>query len=541
MARSFPNIFKMINSNSWGHGYFTEMTYPGYAFSELAPLWMDFACMTQGKSPGRFREGQPFRYLELGSGLGVGLCLLAAAYPEGAFVGVDLHPAHIAYSEWLVQELQLSNISFYEGNFLEMGAETPILPFDTCLRFNYIAAHGIVSWISPVVRDTLFRAVDYLLCPGGLFYCSYNTFPGWLERSAYKAIADLERRRSPGTEVLSAFRRASHTINRLLDQSQGVSALGMAMPRLTEQLRDIENTKNTGYLCGEFAHDYWQPFYVGDLHRLAAEHRLFFAASASLPENHPSLLPDYLSSVIAEESDPLMCQALLDLAINQSFRRDIFVRGVLPFSRTAQRGQLYLYRLRLIESSLSDPVESQQIHTTLGTFSDQAGHLTEIEGLLRDQPLSLVEIEQAIGIPLDNLLILVSLLLHSERIGLDRGDAGIQAIESCRIVNSRLMELMQGGHNLGYLAAPLVGHGALSFAGLDAFVLDGIRQGLQGEVLSGCVWMGMQAAGAQLRDPNGNLLSDPQDCLRLISEHINAFRSHALPRLARIGVVDEVF
>jgi len=528
----------MQRDSGWGQGYFMGATYPGYCFSEMSPGWLDFSCLLGSHNPWRRSLSTPFRFLELGSGLGVGLCLLAAAYPEGRFIGVDLHPAHIAYSQWLASELSLANISFHEADFLDMGACPPSLPFANSLRFDYIAAHGIISWIAPEIRSALFRATSALLRPGGIFYCSYNTFPGWLERSTFKALADLERRLVSEADVLSGFSRATNTIQRLMATSEAPSALGSALPRLAKQLEDISDTKSAGYLCGEFAHEHWQPFYVGDVHRLAADHRLTFAASASLPENHPNLLPPHLATVVQNESDPLIRQAVFDLAINQSFRRDIFVKGALPLSRTAQQQQLAAVRLRRVAPPPADRAEAVTIPTSLGTITDDSGRLQQMEALLADQPLTLGEIHQALAIPPDDLVVLTSLLLHSGRIGLDRGDAIPAAVDSCRVVNRRIVELMQGGHNLGFLAAPTVGHGAQPFSLLDAFVLDGLQQGLEDDVLCSCVWMAMEAAGVEMRGPDGALLTDPQDCLRRIGEHITIFRATTMPRLVQVGIVD---
>ena len=109
---------------------------------------------------------------------------------------------------------------------------------------------------------------------------------------------------------------------------------------------------------------------------------------------------------------------------------------------------------------------------------------------------------------------------------------------TCRVVNRRLVELMQGGHNLGFLAAPTVGHGAQPFSLLDAFVLDGLQQGLEDDVLCSCVWMAMEAAGVEMRGSDGALVTDPQYCLLRIGEHITIFRATTMPRLVQLGIVD---
>lgn len=71
-----------MTTPTWNHGYFTQDVYTAGFFRETAPNCLDFAALIKGHTPNR-RVGEPFRDLELGSGMGLHLCLLAAAYPEG--------------------------------------------------------------------------------------------------------------------------------------------------------------------------------------------------------------------------------------------------------------------------------------------------------------------------------------------------------------------------------------------------------------------------------------------------------------------------
>lgn len=461
--------------------------------------------------------------------MGLGLCLLAAAYPEGRFVGIDFHPSHIAHSQWLVAELGLTNVSFHEADFLELAASDAQLPFDPGLRFHYTVAHGILSWIGPQVRAALLQLAGRLLRPGGAFYCSYNTFPGWLDRTAFKALADLERQRLGSANLPMALERAGSSLERLL---QSAAPLNQALPQLASQIQKLRAIRDTHYLCGEFP-EHWQPFYVGEVHQLAAAHKLSYAASATLPDNFPSLLSAPLAEMLAAEADPTIRQALQDLAINQTFRRDLFVKGPLRLSRVAQEQQLSQLLLRTVAAP-----QATQVNTNLGPIALDSARLQQLEALLAHQPASLAEIHQNLEIPPDELVLLTSLLLHAGQVALDRGPATEAAFASSRAVNRRIMELMQEGHNLGFLAAPNVGHGAQPFSLIDGFVLDGLQQGLEGEVLSSCVLMGLQATGAELRGPDGNLLTDPDECLRQIQAHISTFRSTTLPRLVQLGIVD---
>jgi predicted SAM-dependent methyltransferase/trans-aconitate methyltransferase len=529
-------LTQVATSSAWGGGYFTGITYGSYAFQELAPGWIDYALLSQRQRPPRERDGAPFSYVEMGSGMGLELCLLAAAYPEGQFIGIDFHPSHIAHSLWLVRELGLNNVRFHEADFVELADPCGRWPFDRDLQADYVIAHGIISWISPVVRTALYRLVSSILKPGGAFYCSYNTFPGWLDRTAFKALTDGERQRLGAGNLLAAIDQATSKISSLLQASK---TMAQALPNLSRNMQGVTSDERYNYIYGEFGHDYWQPFYVSEVHQQLAAHKLTYSASASLPNNHPSLLPAPLATLLAEESDGTLRELLLDLAINQSFRRDVFVKGPLHLSTAAQQQQLSQLRLRVTPVPPVDPAAaaSIRIETNLGTITDDSGRIQQIENQLSPHPASLAEIHEALDLSPDDLVIYTSLLLHAGRVGIDRGEPGDAAIALCRGVNQRMMELMQGGHNLGFLAAPRIGHGAQPFSLMEVFALKALQQGLDESILSSCVLMGLQATGAELRGPDGLPFTDSDQALQQIQRDINRFREQTLPRLEQLGIV----
>lgn len=534
-SKATSSLPQVATSSAWGGGYFTGITYGSYAFQELAPGWIDYALLSQKQRPPRERDGAPFSYVEMGSGMGLGLCLLAAAYPEGQFVGIDFHPSHIAHSQWLVRELGLNNVRFHEADFVELADPCGRWPFDRDFQADYVIAHGILSWVSPVVRTALYRLVSSILKPGGAFYCSYNTFPGWLDRTAFKALTDGERQRVGAGNLLAAIDQATSKISSLLQASK---VMAQSLPNLGSNLQVLSSSRNYNYLFGEYGAEYWQPFYVSEVHQQLAAHKLSYAASASLPNNHPSLLPAPLAKLLTEESDGTLRELLLDLAINQSFRRDVFVKGPLHLSTAAQHQQLSQLRLRFIPSPPVDPTAaaSIRIKTNLGTITDDSGRIQQIENQLSPHPASLAEIHEALGIPPEDLVIYTSLLLHAGRVGIDRGEPGDAAIDLCRGVNRRMMELMQGGHNLGFLAAPRIGHGAQPFSLVEVFALEALQQGLEESMLSTCVLMGLQATGAELRGADGLPFIDQDQALEQIQRDINRFREQTLPRLVQLGI-----
>lgn len=336
-----------------------------------------------------------------------------------------------------------------------------------------------------------------------------------------------------------AFTKAAGTLSRLVAPN-AEAPLARAMPRLGALLEEIP-AGSEAYLAHEYAHDHWQPFFVADVHRHAAEHRLQFVASATLPENHIEGLPTSFSSVILEDPDPLMRQALLDLAINQSFRRDIFVKGHLRMSHFAQSAQLSEIRLRAVAAPPSGPQAEEQescIETSFGMVNLGVDLLRRLGQVLSGGSCLLGDIAEVLEVSPREAERIVALLLHSGRIGLDRGEAANEVFKSCRLVNARVMGLMRSGVDLGFVAAPHLGHGAHVFSVLDAYILEGIQQGLDGDLLLTCLLIGVGSAGIQLRNSEGVLCEDEGEMMKVLEGSLSAFQRVHLPLLRRIGIVD---
>ncbi|MFM7395236.1 MAG: class I SAM-dependent methyltransferase [Cyanobium sp.] len=170
--------------------------------------------------------------------MGFGLCQLAAAYPEGQFVGVDFNPSHIAQSQTLAKRLGLSNITFVDGDFIDLAnsitscAAPPI----QANSFHCVAAHGIYTWVVDHVRDALLQLASRALRAGGIFYCSNNCYPGWLGRSVFQHLLHHEQRRSNPTADKACFQTTIRTCHHLLGTAESPSPLGASLPFLRNDL-----------------------------------------------------------------------------------------------------------------------------------------------------------------------------------------------------------------------------------------------------------------------------------------------------------------
>lgn len=296
---------------NWKHGYFADSGYTYGYFAEAMPLWLRWAALIQGHE----LPAKGFRYLDAGCGQGFNLIIAAAAHPESEFVGIDFMPEHIAHGRKLAKSAGLKNVKFIEGDFLRLAEDSSELG-----TFDYAIAHGISSWIAPAVREAMYRLVGQVLVPGGLFYNSYNVLPGWLSTMPFQHLVLLEQKKRSGKDALLAARAS---MNRIKELSPKIFEL---LPALATRLEKMPK-ENPAYLVQEYNNTFWEPLFVSDMMDLMGTVKLNYLGTATLAEAFDDLLPQTVREFIKGQSDAVMREQLRDYAVNQGFRRDLYVKG----------------------------------------------------------------------------------------------------------------------------------------------------------------------------------------------------------------------
>lgn len=488
--------------------------------------------MLKGHLPPRESEGEPFVFLDLGCGTGFSLVVLASLYPEGRFFGVDFHPDHVAHGLDLARRAGLKNVEILEADFLGLAAPGALLPWSVggC---HYVVAHGIATWVTEPVQQALLAVAAASLRSGGLFYCSYNTYPGWLPLQAFHQLVKVERQQGAGGDAKGALQRASQRMLTLVGPANEPAVLGLALPTLRAEMEKAPS-KDQRYLSQEYANDGWQPVYVADMHQRLMAHKLRPLASATLPELFADLVPTPLQAVVMAEKDPLVRETLLDLGSNKSFRRDIFVNGQLHLNE-AQRQQA-LGRVS-VELQAAPPINDYLFPTSFGTLTASQASCAGMEARLAEAgPCSLEDLATSANLPPEEAIRLAALLLHANRLGLHRGPACEAALASCQPFNVAVIELMLEGAPLATLASPLLGNG-VSFSTIQAMVVQGLEQGMEGELLAVCVQAGLAALGATIRDAEGQPLEDQAAQVEALQTVAVDLQTSGLPLLRRLGVL----
>ncbi|WP_269715371.1 class I SAM-dependent methyltransferase [Caulobacter sp. NIBR2454] len=448
--------------STWNEGYTTDVQYTSFFHAELAPSHIAFAAAANG-----FRAPDmsgAFAYCELGSGQGVTLNGLAAMHPEARFWGFDFNPAQIANAQRMADAAKLANAHFRDWSFAQAIEHADELP-----RFDVIALHGILSWVSDENRAEIIRFIDRTLKPGGVVYASYNCLPGWTQIAPYRHLARQHYLRHPG--------RSDLHVPRILEFSDAFAELGGAYFKVnpTVSLRlDQMRKQPAAYFAHEFLNANWRAFYVDEIAREMSGARLDFMASATLIENVPGAslppgTPAFLQQHAAE--DVIWQELAKDFACNKMFRRDLYARGVNTMSGPEQAAILGGFRF-----VLTVPREAVKL-TFAGPMGEANGAPAVYEPIvdrLMQGPATLPELVAALPDKNGpNALQAITMLLHSRQAVMYAAKVDPKP---ARALNKVIAESYFQGSNYGIILAPAARQ-ALPANGADLGLLAAALEG----------------------------------------------------------------
>ncbi len=305
----------------WSGGYPVKQSYSSSIQPQMAPRNLALVLLARNLHPPPFEGG--FRYAELGCGTGVTLAALAAVNPEAEFLGIDFMPGHIAAARRLAQDAGLHNVRFQEADFAALaGADTP------GGRFDYVALHGVYTWVSPENRRNIVRILDRWAAPGGVVYVGYNAMPGWLQYEPLRRIMNDMLGEAQDAAALSRAREAVQSWLPVFDSD--------ALNKFWKRVSGLSDR----YLIHEFAGDHGGALWSRDVATQLAEAKLTYCGAANLAENFDALLfPESILEKLRGADREGFGATARDILLGRSFRSDVFVRGAVGLgeAETARR------------------------------------------------------------------------------------------------------------------------------------------------------------------------------------------------------------
>lgn len=528
-----------MQPDDWTHGYNTSDQYTAGFYRELSPNWLDFTALCNGYPSPRRNKGFGFHYLELGCGMGVSLCMLASLYPEGKFIGVDFSPSHINHASCLAEQLQLNNIRFIEADFLsllENDLELRSYASEYSKGFHYISCHGVFSWVIPEIQRVILRLCGQLLLPGGLFYCSYNTKPGWLGMSLFQHIVTLYADRGDGDLPYKSLEMAkSRFLSMIAASNQDTLPLAHTYPGLSESLRLLESYPRQ-YVLQEYANQGWAPLFFADMYKLCTSEKLVYLGSAVIPDSFEDLLPPALQQLISSESSPVMRQSIIDIAICKGFRRDVYIRGGVRLNDSQ------LSRCcadTLLQSGGCLPQDEYIFPISSGEVRSTSEEIKQLEHELASQSRSILDLAQSTTQTVPTILRWSSLLLQSGRIHIDRSNELLYSDKQAITAAREICRLILEGANYDCMPVASTGN-AISINLLEIMVVKAIADGLTDDVLVACVYSAISSMGIRLRGRNGLEITESSEALAWLKEFVESFKGERMAQLARLGILGSI-
>jgi len=512
-------------------GYITDVAYvPGF-YPQMAPVALRHVAALNGVAPPATAAG--FRYLELGCGLGRVVTTLAASNPRGDFVGVDVNPEHTAAAGRDIAAAGLGNVRMITGDFSSLPADLG--------EFEFVALHGVFSWVGPEVREQILDVARRHLAPGGLLLVSYNALPGWAHLQPIRGIL----RQYAALRQGDSGQRIRDALAYLVFLRDRQAKYFLDNPRASAYI-DALLTQDPRYLVHEYLNEHWTSFYFADVAQMFGRAGLTFVGSQPVHTNFWDLCvrPEF-QELFRTTRDRLVTEAHKDFCANTAFRWDIYAKAPRPIGglegrlaaaddlefRTARPGMTLPYQANLgvVTSTVDGPLYGALLEVLA------AGSL----------PLSRIVADPRLaGTPPADLARAVD---AGVALGLFEVSAGhVPAAEAADAaarlqIPSAFNRAVVAGDALGgravALASERTGTGQM-IGDLDAALLDeavGRGRDQVAERLAARL-----AASGRAMQRDGKRVEDPTEQRQLIDAACEAFFTATLPRLVQLGVVAPV-
>jgi len=509
---------------NWTAGYVADIGYTYGYYLELNPLRVKLAFINAGIVPPEIAVA-----CELGFGQGLSVNIHAST-SNIAWSGTDFIPAQAGFAQELAAKSS-NKATLYDDSFSEFAAREDLPEFD------YIGLHGIWSWISDENRSVLVDFIKRKLKVGGVLYVSYNTQPGWA------TLIPMRDLLTEHAEVMGANGQGITTrIDGALDFAEKMIATNPLYTRINTSVVDKFNKlkkENRQYLAHEYFNQDWLPMPFSKMANWLLPAKLSYACSAHYFDNIDVInLTAEMQSLLAEIPDAGYRQTVRDFLVNQSFRKDYWVKGARRFSSLERAEALRLHKIILIKarndislklnSPLGEVTLQEEVYLPiLDSLSDyRPKTLGELEHLLRNQNITLGQIVQA-----------VMILCGDGTLASVQDDQVIaNARQSTEKLNKALMNKSRSTKELSFLASPVIGGGVCIDRVAQHFLLAMTLGKSKPEEWAQFSWDILSPQGERLVKA-GITLETPQENLAELTEQAKVFSQKQLPILKALQII----
>jgi SAM-dependent methyltransferase len=296
---------------------YDEVDYPSAGLPQAHPGHLYALARMFGCDPA---PPERCRMLELGCGDGTHLIASAVGLPDSTFVGCDRSLAAVERGNRLIAELGLRNVSLHAVDITTWAP--PPEPFD------YAVAHGLYSWVPPVVRDAVFDVYRRALSPTGIGYVSYNAYPGcYIRRMVWEMLrfhtADMP---APADKIRQSVELMKFFTAGLPDVRTPLSAL------FGHELDEMLNDRQPAVLYHDDLGTINDPLYFHQFMAHAGRYGFRFVAEAEQNTMETRAFPPAVAGALngMAERDVTLKEQYLDFLRLRRFRQTMLATGGQP-------------------------------------------------------------------------------------------------------------------------------------------------------------------------------------------------------------------
>lgn len=298
---------------NWTSGYVADVEYTHGYYPELNPLRIKLALTSFGLKAPDLNNA-----CELGYGQGVSLCI-NSCHSGINWYGTDFNPSQALYADHLSRQFNPST-NIYDDDFATFCSRKDLPQFD------FICLHGIWSWVSDANRRVITDFVKTKLAVGGVLYISYNSQPGWSSMIPFRDMLTRHANTiSPqGSGIIERIDHAIEFAEQLMEAAPTFKA---ANPQIETRLAAMKE-QDRRYLAHEYFNEDWRPMGFAEISNILTEAKLTFAGSANFADHVPHInFSEEQLNLLHDIKDPIYREVVKDIFVNQSFRKDYWVKG----------------------------------------------------------------------------------------------------------------------------------------------------------------------------------------------------------------------
>ncbi len=324
---------------------YDQVPYPGLTYNQTHPDRLATLAKLMGMET---TPVESCRFLDIGCGNGVNLLPMAFTLPDSEFVGIDYSPIQIEEGQQAIKELGLDNVQLICADLSEMPAGFP--------QFDYIAAHGVYSWVSEQVRDKLLEAIAAYLAPKGVAYVSYNVFPGWRVLQIMRDAMRFHSRKTDNPKERAA--KAREMVEFLSSSLKNADSIyGAFIESYYDLLRNkMDFGKGAdSLLLHDELEEFNQPIYFYEFAEHAASHGLQYLSESSLHSVMPTNLPKEVTKKLARiVTGVIETEQYLDFLKNRTFRQTLLCHEEISLNRRLRPAAIFPFRIYSQAKAQSD-------------------------------------------------------------------------------------------------------------------------------------------------------------------------------------------